>query len=110
MVAMPGSLLLQLASSTGWLLPSDSMAVALYCWGKPIGALRLGGQLQCCHCGVAHLQLRRASDGLTIEGASGRDGRGAGTHPFPCPQRSCSLLTVAMALSPLLQLTMSVTT
>ena len=44
-----------------------------------------GGQLQCCHCGVAHLQLRRSSDGLTIEGASGRDGRGAGTHPLRLP-------------------------
>ncbi|MNE10699.1 hypothetical protein D3C80_1034200 [compost metagenome] len=43
MVAMPGSLLLQLASSTGWLLPSDSMAVALYCCGKPTGALSRGG-------------------------------------------------------------------
>ncbi|MNZ71211.1 hypothetical protein D3C78_895670 [compost metagenome] len=43
MVAIPGSLLCQLASSTGWLLPSDSMAVALYCCGKPTGALSRGG-------------------------------------------------------------------
>ncbi|MNJ18115.1 hypothetical protein D3C77_124090 [compost metagenome] len=44
-----------------------------------------GRQLQCCHGGVAHLQLRRASDRLTIKGARSRDGRGACTHPLPLP-------------------------